>query len=58
MKRPIDPNLENFDSDGFPIDVDDTVTNNSPFEIDDEMLTSTASENQGLSSNASADDLR
>lgn len=58
MKRPIDPNLENFDSDGFPIDVDDAVTNNSPFEIDDEMLTSTASENQGLSSNASADDFK
>lgn len=39
MKRPIDPNLENFDSDEFPIDMDETTSSESGFRTEDSNLT-------------------
>lgn len=39
MKRPIDPNLENFDNDEFPIDVEEAAGSNSGFPAEDSKLT-------------------
>ena len=39
MKRPIDPNLENFDSDEFPIDMDEIMSSESGFRTEDSNLT-------------------
>lgn len=39
MKRPIDPNLENFDNDEFPIDVEEAAGSNNGFPAEDSKLT-------------------
>lgn len=61
MKRPIDPNLENFDNDDLPIAIDDTNSDNATFKIDDAQLTSNPDDyhhNKTSQNNNSTDDFK
>ena len=39
MKRPIDPNLENFDNDGLPIDIGENGESDFPFKVEEAVPT-------------------